>query len=641
MDRLPCQNFGSNSDHVYNSKSNTQRSESSFKLQYRSLSISSDVEDVEWYKPGGYCPVDVGDVIHDRFKVADKLGYGGIATVWLCLDLQNSKWRALKINSSSHSSEDCADLKAIKLLGDQPHQLKELEENHIMVALETFFLDSPNGRHLCSVLPVAGPSYAVWEERIYEDFKGEEKLSYKRKICHQLTKGLAFLHQKGICHGDFRPGNILMKLKPGCLDQLGYDEMIDLLGSEAVGEILLDDDKRSPHAPKYACLSIECLYGRLSELVSGNIVIVDFGEAYEVSTPPEKLDIPHSYAGPEWLLGKQTGIGNDIWSWGYTMAEVMGTGSFPRSFWKIIRRMERFIGPVPAAYGPRALRLLQREHGFRGFDGIYGPHAKLEYQENEPVTGPTTEFINLQEQVEAERRSDLQHPIHTALDAGEEMSRDEILLMGDLLGKIFKYDPDERIRVTEALGHPWFEYTPGAIVDLPHTLEDEWLKRKPPRERAGSKPSASGSSESLEEPRCLKEAREFKELREPKIQGSAGTSTAAIEPRTFTRTIPAAATPTSTSTSEDIPSETPASSSQPSIKEKPTWGSRILPWVIMVVLIICIDVLCLYWHGIIWGELPSQCVKVEGGAQSQGNALVLPCGVSQRMVVYIEGPSCY
>ena len=161
--------------------------------QYRFLSIADEVEDVEWYRPGGYCPIDVGDLIHDgRFEVVHKLGYGGIATVWLCWDLKSDNWRAIKINAASKSSDDCPDLKALRLLGSgaEPDEREVLAANHIMVALETFFIDSANGTHLCSVLPLAGPSYTSWEERIFEDFEEDrkQKIRYKHKLFRQLRR---------------------------------------------------------------------------------------------------------------------------------------------------------------------------------------------------------------------------------------------------------------------------------------------------------------------------------------------------------------------------------------------------------------------------------------------------------------------
>jgi hypothetical protein len=40
-------------------------------------------ENLEKYKPQGYHPIMIGDVLHDRYRIVDKLGFGGYSTVWL------------------------------------------------------------------------------------------------------------------------------------------------------------------------------------------------------------------------------------------------------------------------------------------------------------------------------------------------------------------------------------------------------------------------------------------------------------------------------------------------------------------------------------------------------------------------------
>ncbi|KAI1073865.1 kinase-like protein [Whalleya microplaca] len=353
-------------------------------MKYNALAISDRVENVELYEPGGFYPLDLGETIKERFKVAHKLGHGGIAT----------KWRAIKINAASHSSEDCPDLKFIKSMGNTPCDIDELGSNHIMVALETFFIDSPNGRHLCFVLPVAGPRF-----------------TQRKKTGRQLIEALAFMHN-----------NLLMKLKPGILDHIGYEEMLELVG-DAVSEQLLDGDERSPHAPRYVYVPFTFRQNHVSHMISDDIVVIDFGESYEASQPPERLNTPTKYAGPEWLFAGQTGIGNDLWALAYTLLEVQA-GAFPSEIWIIIRCMERFIGPVPSRYGPAAVKLLYEEKC--DFD-----EPMPEYQENEPVTGPLTE------------PAEFSHPLHIALGMLG-MPRDD-------------YDSDERLSVSQVLEHDWFK----------------------------------------------------------------------------------------------------------------------------------------------------------------------------------------
>lgn len=66
----------------------------SFALRYHSSRVPSqtyrcdvDAEPLRRYKPGGYHPVTLGDVLHDgRYRILHKLGWGGYSTTWAAKD---------------------------------------------------------------------------------------------------------------------------------------------------------------------------------------------------------------------------------------------------------------------------------------------------------------------------------------------------------------------------------------------------------------------------------------------------------------------------------------------------------------------------------------------------------------------------
>lgn len=165
-----------------------------------------ELEDVEEYKPGGFHPVLVDELLCDgRFEVTHKLGQGGYATIWLCRDRQEDRWCALKIMASSQSSEEGGDLKIMKHFRERGIDRREAAAHHVIVPDEHFWIDGPNGRHLALITPLLGPSLSYWLE--YEHRTFEAMTSF----CRQMARGLQFLHDNGICHGDFRPANILLK----------------------------------------------------------------------------------------------------------------------------------------------------------------------------------------------------------------------------------------------------------------------------------------------------------------------------------------------------------------------------------------------------------------------------------------------
>ena len=58
-------------------------------------SDDDEQEDPKDYIKGGYHPVKIGDLFHNRYHVVRKLGWGHFSTVWLCWDLTDKKFEWL------------------------------------------------------------------------------------------------------------------------------------------------------------------------------------------------------------------------------------------------------------------------------------------------------------------------------------------------------------------------------------------------------------------------------------------------------------------------------------------------------------------------------------------------------------------
>ncbi|RYP93261.1 hypothetical protein DL770_000636 [Monosporascus sp. CRB-9-2] len=468
---------------------------------YRSVPIMDEVEDLEDYQPGGLAPLDLGDNLANRFQIIYKLGFGGMATVWLCWEIDTEQWRAIKVNAASQSSEDCSDLLAIRHMKEQGVTPEQLETNHVVMPLETFWMESPNGRHLCLVLPLLGPNLIDWRsDKLGVDMDRVDKL------CYQTAKGLSFLHSKGLCHGDFRPQNILMKLKPGCIDHLSRDDVWDVCGFPSTAEVRTATGERSKHAPNEVVGAAP--WTLFQDHVIDEVAIVDFGQAYKAHEPRKELGIPAAYASPEVLFDKgQFGVGSDIWSLATTLLEVKIDRRARDSADESIRYMERFIGPVPPYYRQEAKRILE-EHGWddmeqgpQDFDstsrtgGAYkaGSTGKLL-----PLTGPVDIPVSDDEERDA-RCKDFAHPLEMRLGieqrawglgpdhtdpTGENQTwvrlkyylpRNEVLGFADLLKRMYKYKPEERLSASQVLSHRWFEkqrpkQAPALFPRIPRTF---------------------------------------------------------------------------------------------------------------------------------------------------------------------------
>lgn len=168
------------------------------------------IEDREEYRAGGFHPVHLGDKLSDsgRYHVIHKLGNGGFGTVWLCRDTESGRLVALKILIASASQDDCMELR----IGDWLEECR-LEDPvppvlaHIAAPLDHFWIDGPNGRHLCLVMPVLGPSIDKAWRKLTEPDKQLPKAAL------QASRALQFLHERGICHGGMYNFNLSDDMK--------------------------------------------------------------------------------------------------------------------------------------------------------------------------------------------------------------------------------------------------------------------------------------------------------------------------------------------------------------------------------------------------------------------------------------------
>ena len=84
--------------------------------------------------------------------------------------------------------------------------------------LDEFEHHGPNGLHKCLVFEPMGPSVNTMVEELpqfkprMQDMKVRYPPKMAKRILKQSLQGLAFLHENGIAHGDFQPGNILFSL---------------------------------------------------------------------------------------------------------------------------------------------------------------------------------------------------------------------------------------------------------------------------------------------------------------------------------------------------------------------------------------------------------------------------------------------
>ncbi|PWY88291.1 protein kinase [Aspergillus heteromorphus CBS 117.55] len=392
------------------------------------------VEDLECYQPGGYHPTHIGDQhCNGRYEVVHKLGWGSYSTVWLARDHKESRYVALKIIVAS-SSENCSEGRILRGLaaGKADHPGKSF----VSSLLDEFFIDGPNGRHLCIVSEAAGCS-------LDRSKNGSSTWLFPadvaRAISAQLLLGLEFIHSCGIVHGDLHPSNILFTSSN--LDGLTLEELYQRMGEpRKVPVERLDKQPNGPQAPNYAFMPA-MIFTSAEDVVDARVVIADFGEAFVKTEERKKLNTPILLQPPEAFFNEQVDEAVDVWTLGCTLYKVLGDGPLFDGFiavdqaW-VLAEMISTLGSLPKRWWDQ----WEMKTDFLLEDGSWKKETHRPYG---LYSRPLTERLS-------------------SMGRGEdpstcEFSPGEMNALENLLRAMLTYEPSERIDASTALESEWME----------------------------------------------------------------------------------------------------------------------------------------------------------------------------------------
>lgn len=184
-------------------------------------SDDEEQEDPKDYCIGGYHPVKIGDLYNGKYHVIRKLGWGHFSTVWLCWDLTEKRFVAMKIvKSAQHYTETAIDeIKLLRSIRDS--DVTDPFRDKTVRLFDDFKISGINGTHVCMVFEVLGRN--LLRLIIRSNYQGIP-LPLVKSIIRQTLQGLQYLHSKcRIIHTDIKPENILMCVRPDDIHRMAAE----------------------------------------------------------------------------------------------------------------------------------------------------------------------------------------------------------------------------------------------------------------------------------------------------------------------------------------------------------------------------------------------------------------------------------
>ncbi|ETS85536.1 hypothetical protein PFICI_03561 [Pestalotiopsis fici W106-1] len=389
-----------------------------------------------------------GQVLKDRYRLIYELGQDSIGIFWLCHDQFDNaaQWKTVQIIESDIDGAERGCRLAAKV-SKMDGQNSNAEQRNIYWPLDHFVLESHHGRCLCLVTGVMGPSIL---DMAFDD---PELI---RSVCSQICKGLQFLHNNGVRHGNIRPSNIHLQVSEKIQD-IAEAEMLTILGTTEAQENYSQDRPQGIKWPE-----------RLQNLLIPDEVCIGGLESTSVASHPVMVSKSAlRYASPELLLGMGSGFGTDIWSLACTIVEIRtGQSLFGgcRSAETMVAGYERYLGPLPELHKATWQQVSATDR-----ERIYDDAAERDSdvgtnrggKDTVKCEGQNAEMDSIYAAIARDmlaKKQNLQdrHGGDETKAIAYRLSKAEVLILGDLLCRMLKYKEEERLAIGEIIEHSWF-----------------------------------------------------------------------------------------------------------------------------------------------------------------------------------------
>lgn len=251
----------------------------------------------------------IGDMLHERYRIVDKLGFGGYSTIWLSLDTRLRQYVAINICIADAQSSESSILKELSYPSSS-----HLRHNSIPLLLDEFKVEGPNGTHTCYTMT---PARCNLRE---VSFSHLFSLEVARALSGGLAMAVAYTHSRGVFHGDIHLRNVLVKL-PSSFDRFSIEELYKEYGEPET--VAITESSKRPLPANIPTEAVLPLYlGNDAEdftLSDAHILLSDFGEAFSPGHTVrlgQDCHTPLAMQPPEARFASQSPLSYaaDIWS---------------------------------------------------------------------------------------------------------------------------------------------------------------------------------------------------------------------------------------------------------------------------------------------------------------------------------------
>lgn len=391
----------------------------------------------------------IGTILNKQYVIIYGLGKGSFATVWLVYDMKSKDFNALKIHNHAEHESANNEINLLKQLKGNTKYLNEMTNNFV-------YVNEDKKECVCIVFPLmAGSLYDLMKKGKYE--KGFPLILVK-KVMYQLLVAMNHLYvDHNIIHTDIKPDNMLLvginKKISNIIKQFNKNKFEKQFGKNNKKNY---DDLIFEYVIKLKCveeyMNYESESGTESESINDDINELLVDEQYtDINKITMKLSdfgsnlktdkLHHSiqtiyYRSPEAILEYNINEKCDSWSIGCTLYELLtGNILFDPNKTDQLNRDRNHILDMYILLGPIQHDLLSGSKKYKYFytkDGLLKGVNKFNY------TGISNLLLD-----EINNKPDIDNI--------------QLNYIIDLLYKLLKYNPNDRLSFKECMDHPFFK----------------------------------------------------------------------------------------------------------------------------------------------------------------------------------------